>query len=320
MLADRRRRLDIDKRDKDAAEKAERRAKAEARRESNKIAPSTAKTNQAMYAQQQRKRQAEAKLERDRILREIKSDGQARKEKEELRKQLARARADGNDGAGGLVDRQISSEVAESRPRIMKDCAVQVRILDGSTVRSKFSSEMTLSKDVRAWVDEQRRNNGDIPYTFKQILTPSPNRAITISEEEQSLQSLNFTPSVNLVIVPVQGYTAAYAGTPGLISKWLSSRHSMISTGTSMITDALGTILELGRTFQQESGPSTRMTPELTGPTAPVTGNDVNVRTLHLQREGRDDHQLHNGNQVRCPSPVRILIGSIVQPRLMQGS
>ena len=68
LLTERRQRLERDKKDKDAAEKAEKKAKADARRDAVANDPNSAKAKQASYAQQQRKRQQEAKLERERIL------------------------------------------------------------------------------------------------------------------------------------------------------------------------------------------------------------------------------------------------------------
>ena len=59
--------------------------------------PNSAKGKQATYAAQQRKRQQEAKLERDRILQQIEHDKAERKEKEEQRKALARAELEEKD-------------------------------------------------------------------------------------------------------------------------------------------------------------------------------------------------------------------------------
>lgn len=151
LLADRRRRLEIDKKEKDAADKAERKAKAEARKEAMVVAPDSAKAKQATYAAQQRKRQQEAKLERERILRQIEHDKAERKEKEERRKAIAKAEAEGNDGAGGLVDQQLASEVKSSKSTRSKECAVQIRLFDGSTIRSRFPSDHTLRGNVRPW-------------------------------------------------------------------------------------------------------------------------------------------------------------------------
>lgn len=299
LLADRRRRLEIDKMEKEAVEKAERRTKAEARREAMKTSPDSAQAKQASYAQQQRKRQQEARLERERIMGEIESNKRDRREKEERRKALVKAVSEGNDGAGGLVDRQISREVAEPRPTMSKYCAIQVRLLDGSTIRSKFPPDRTLRTDVRAWVDEQRQDE-DNPYTFKQILTPLPHRTITISEEEESLHSLGLSPSANLVMLPVQSYTAAYAGDSGMISRGLSAGYTVVSAGAGMVTGALGTVLGLGQTPQETATPAPS-TPIASDSRVSGTANENNIRTLNHQREGGDDrHQLYNGNQV-CP-------------------
>jgi len=299
LLADRRRRLEIDKMEKEAVEKAERRMKAEARREVMKTSPDSAQAKQASYAQQQRKRQQEARLERERIMGEIESNKRDRREKEERRKALVKAVSEGNDGAGGLVDRQISREVAEPRPTMSKYCAIQVRLLDGSTIRSKFPPHRTLRTDVRAWVDEQRQDE-DTPYTFKQILTPLPHRTITIFEEEESLRSLGLSPSANLVMLPVQSYTTAYRGGSGMISRGLSAGYTVVSAGAGMVTGALGMVLGLGQTPQETATPAPS-TPIASDSRVSGTANENNIRTLNHQREGGDDrHQLYNGNQV-CP-------------------
>jgi len=316
LLADRRHKLEVDKREKEAAEKAERRSEAEARRKAMEVEPESAQAKQASYAQQQRKRQQEARLERERIMRHIKSDKQARKEKEELRKTLSKAAAEGNDGAGGLVDQQLSSEVAGFRS-MSTDCALQVRLLDGSTIRSKFNPDQTLRTNVRAWIDEQRCD-GDIPYTFKQILTPLPNRNITISEEDESLRLLGLTPSATLVMVPVQGYTAAYSGDPNLISRGLSAGYNVVSVGVIMVTRVLGKILgpAQGQTPSQEPAKPAQTTPVKSNPRAQGTGNEINVRTLHDQRVGPDDHQLYNGNQVCSSLSIRTLVACEVDVSL----
>ena len=300
LLADRRRRLEIDKKEKDAAEKAERKAKAEARKESMVVAPDSAKAKQATYAAQQRKRQHEAKLERERILRQIEHDKAERKEKEERRKANAKAEAEGTDGAGGLVDQQLASEVDFPKSTRTRECAVQVRLFDGSTVRGRFPSDGSLRGNVRPFID--REKSDDIPYTFKQVLTPMPNRTLSISEEEETLQSLGFIPSATLVIVPVQGYTAAYSGGQGIVSKGASAGYNIVSAGAGIVTGAFGTFLGLGR------GTATGEVPDAdahgsavqgnAGVDAAETGSGINIRTLQDQRDDQNDHQLYNGNQV----------------------
>jgi len=296
LLAERRQRLERDKKDKDAAEKAEKKAKADARLDAITKNPDSAKAKQASYAQEQRRRQQEAQQERERVLREIENDKATRKEKEQQRKALAQAEAEGNDGVDGLANQQLAQEATQSRPKTSKKCAVQVRVFDGSTIRQRFPSDQTLRSHVRPWIENQR-SDGDTPYTFKQILNPMPNRTLSISEEEESLQSLGLTPSATLIMVPVQGYTAAYAGEPGLLSKGVSTGYNVLSTGAGMITGALSTFLGVGQPnleSQQASSGSNQDAQQDTPPTA----SKIKVRTLQDQRSDKEDHQLYNGNQV----------------------
>ena len=299
LLADRRRRLAIDKKEKDAAEKAERKAKAEARKEAMVAAPDSAKAKQASYASQQRKRQQEVKLERERILRQIEHDKAERKEKEDRRKAVAKAEAEEADGAGGLIDQQLASEV--SPPRVMRsgDCAVQIRLFDCSTIRTKFPSDQTLRGNVRPWIDQTKSD--DVPYTFKQVLTPLSNRTFSISEEEEPLQSVGLSPSATLVIVPIKGYTAAYNGGQGIVSKGASAGYNIVSAGAGIVTGAFGTILGLGRATAPEELPSAHDITTLRNTDADTTGtgSGINVRTLQDQRDNQDHYQLYNGNQVR---------------------
>lgn len=299
LLAERRRRLEVDQKEKEAAESADRKAKADARQAAIMTDPNSAKAKQATYAAQQRKRQQEAKLERERILQQIEHDKAERKEKEEQRKALARAEVQEKDDSA-LADEQLKNESSRPRPTRSKECAIQVRMFDGSNIRHKFSSEATLRTDVRAWIDKERLD-GDIPYTFKQILTPLPNRTLSISDEEESLQSLGLTPSATLVMVPVQGYTDAYDH-QGLVSRGASTGYSIVSGGAGMIAGALKTVLGFG---QATGRPNEVQENETVGDRAPETrgaGPSINIRTLRDQRDGLDAHQLYNGNQVRILS------------------
>ena len=297
VLEERRKRLERDKKEKDAKAKAERRAIAEARKDINQAEPGSAKAKQASYAQEQRKRQQEAKLERERILRDIENDKAARREKEEQRKAQAKAEAEGADQTDGLANDQLAREDAQFKSKSSKDCALQVRLFDGSTIRQRFAADQTLRKDVRPWIEEQR-SDGATPFTFKHILTPMPNRTLSISDEEESLQALGLTPSATLIMVPVQGYTSAYAADSGLLSRGISAGYNVLSTGAGMITGALGTFLGIGQTAPQPEQATT--TSEQSSPQASSTGSKINVRTLRDQRSDRDDHQLYNGNQVSC--------------------
>lgn len=298
LLADRRRRLEVDRREKDAAEKAERKAKAEARKEAMTVAPDSARAKQASYAAQQRKRQQEQKLERGRILSHIEHDKSERKAKEERRKAIAKAESKNTDGALEIIERQLATEFGSPRLTRSGECAVQIRLFDGSTIRSRFSSDQTLRGNVRPWIDSTKPD--DIPYTFKQVLTPMPNRTLSISEEEENLKSLGFSPSVTLVIVPVQGYTAAYSGGQRIISKGVSVGYNVMSAGAGIVGGALQTLLGLGQSTTPGELPDSHNTRTQGIPEADSTGTgtNTNIRTLRDPRNDQADQQLYNGNQV----------------------
>lgn len=280
-------------------EKAERKTKAEARKASTITDPGSAKAKQATYAQQQRQRQQDARLERERVRVRIGQDKADRKEKEEARK-AARAHSDANDGAGGLVDQQLANEMSRSKLSNTKECAIQVRLFDGGTIRKRFMSDSTLRREVRKWVDEVRPD-GDFPYTFKQILAPLPNRTLSISDEEDNLHSLGLAPSATLVMVPIQGYTDAYDDNQSFLSKGVAVGYNAVSAGAGLVNGALLTVLGLGQATAQEQGPSNQ---EDTRPAVPEsssresTSGIINIRTLRDQQGNRDDHQFYNGNQV----------------------
>ena len=128
MLAEGRQRLEKSKADKEAAEKAERKAKAEARRHATDAEPSSAKGQQAIYAHNQRKKKQEAKAERERILKDIENNRAERKEKDALKKAIAKAETEGYDGAPGLDEDQLKREVSQSQSRTSQECAIQVCI------------------------------------------------------------------------------------------------------------------------------------------------------------------------------------------------
>ncbi|KAL8644832.1 MAG: hypothetical protein Q9210_007048, partial [Variospora velana] len=193
VMEARRRRLEADKALKDAAAKGKKKMAAQV-------------SKQSLHGQEQCKRKQEAKEERARILRAIENDKAERKDKEARRRALIRAEAVAEVGeatdvyhAGELHEPRPSPKgSATSRPR---QCSLLVRLFDGTTIRGKFEPDQTLGNVVRAWIAEQRAD-GDSPFTLKQVLTPLPNKIITMSEECESLQSLGLLPSATFVIVP----------------------------------------------------------------------------------------------------------------------
>jgi hypothetical protein len=242
------------------------------------------------YALMQKKRQQDARSERARILKRVEDDKEERRAKEANRKEEARAALKPDDPQTSITTQPISTNLRRPSKDHDSDCALQVRLFDGTTIRSRFSPHDTLRKEVRQWVDAQR-DDGDVPYTFKQVLTPLPNKNITVSEEEESLQSLELNPSATLILVPVKDDTSAYkGGATGYISKGISAGVGLVSSTINMVTGTLGSFL--GRTVHAE-GQAEHETSSLSHASAAA-----NVRTLRDQGERLEEHQLYNGNTV----------------------
>ncbi|KAH7308456.1 ubiquitin-related domain-containing protein [Stachybotrys elegans] len=176
---------------------AERKAK-EARAEAEAVADAEAARAHKQAELVKKKRQQDAE-ERQRILKRIEDDRAERRsramerEKEKIE----------NQSAGDVTS-------APSTTRIGAMTAIQVRLMDGSTMRSRFKTDAT-AQEVRKWVDENRTGEKQ-PYTFKHLLTPLPNKNIDATEEDKSLVDLGLAPSATLILIPVQNYTSAYEG------------------------------------------------------------------------------------------------------------
>ncbi|KAL8641399.1 MAG: hypothetical protein Q9228_001788 [Teloschistes exilis] len=300
MMEERRRRLEIDKATKEAAETEKRKSIAQARREAAGTTSVTTVSKQSRYAQEQRKRQQEAKADKDRILREIENNKVERKEREEQRRALAKAKAVeilSPESAEASIDQIVAKNWTPDAQ--LRSCSLQIRLFNGATLRGRFASGQTISKDIRSWIASQR-TDGDTPFTLKQILSPLPNRTITISEEQESLQCLGLLPSATLVMVPINGYVGAYNSHPGILSKAMAAGYNTAWAGGEMFRDVMETFLGFGRAAsndqdsvaeeQRQQGPSIKAR------TASVEG--PKFRTLRRHGDADDDHHLYNGNQV----------------------
>ncbi|KAK5636880.1 hypothetical protein RRF57_012592 [Xylaria bambusicola] len=191
--------------------KARAEAEDEARRRVNERCGCEPPNAEQAHANEIKLRKQQANEERKRILKRIEDDKRARKEREaaerRARQQLsndATAEADSNSGGSSIPLRERLPKAGQG-----DYCNLQVRLLDGSTIRTRFASDKTLGTDVRKWVDEER-TDGDAPYSFRVVLTPLPNKVIAAQEESKSLLSLGLAPSATLVLIPTP-YSAAYA-------------------------------------------------------------------------------------------------------------
>ena len=306
LLAERRLKLEKQKKEREAAERAERKAKTEARNAAITNDPASTKAKQATWVQQQKERKKENELERQRILRQIEHDKQERKEKEERRKALANAEA-GHEEDEDSLDvpgegrKDTSAQQGSHSAASSQQCALQIRLFDGSTVRKRFTSDQTIAAHVRPWVEEQISG---VPFTFKVLLTPLPNRRLEESEETQTLGELGLAPSSTLILVPIQNFKTAFSGTSGPVGRSFASAYNAIASLLGMIWSLLATFLGVGQSPQQQR-PGEE--PESTGnekgkgqnPPPSSSSSKIRIRTLHDQRREENKNEFYNGNQVR---------------------
>ncbi|KKF93558.1 UBX domain protein [Ceratocystis platani] len=155
-------------------------------------------------------RQRNAQLaEKKRILQQIEDDKLARRQRA-----ADRSAAKLTPGA---VATALASAPSSSISRSSNDAmaALQVRLQDGTSLRSRFSRDTTLAGDVRDWVSRERAAKGlpDSAYQFKLVLTPQPNRLLDGADEDKPLHAIGLTPSATLVLVSTSGASSAYANT-----------------------------------------------------------------------------------------------------------
>ncbi|CAG8982957.1 hypothetical protein HYALB_00003536 [Hymenoscyphus albidus] len=249
------------------------------------------------YALQRKKELEDARKERERILARVEADKAARRHEAELR---SKSRANVLAHQQEEATKAQSSSNSQSKKPAHRECALQVRMFDGSTIRSKFPSSGTIRADVRKWVDANLE--GDVPYNFKQVLTPLPNKDISLNEEEQDFQYLGLTPSATLILVPVKEFTEAYGsgGATGLIYKGASLGLGIVSGGVGLVTGTLGSIFGPGGA---NAGESAQQQPSGEGSTtsgSAVSGSSrIKVRTLRDQADGQNEQKFYNGNSLR---------------------
>lgn len=269
-------------------------------------------------SQQLAEKQRQAREERARVLKRIADDKAERKAKEEMRKQERRAElaaAAGSPSTGinitTLNDPAASASSAAPSSSVQRrhdQCALQVRLFDGSTIRTRLPAKATIAQDVRSWVDENRTDGKD-PYTFKVILTPLPNRAIDhATEEDKTLQELDLLPSSTLVLTPVDRYATAYtnmnAGLGNPVSKIITAVLAFVVNILGGIAGALGGVSNGGNGAAQGDEAGHEMDPPSSSAAAAAqaqaTGRDGGGRVRGFQNpdDRRKEHQLYNGNSV----------------------
>lgn len=334
LLTEAERRREAARKEREDLER-ERRRKAKGKLPAEENDPSKTRQSDAVKkaSQQLAERQRQAREERARVLRLIEDDKAERRARQE-RERLERQGESPGVPPTPTLPAGGSSDVAPSSPAARRhdQCAIQVRLLDGSTIRSRFASGATLARDVRPWIDGAR-TDGSGPYTFKVILTPRPNRAIDhAGEEEQSLADLGLAPSATLVLTPVDRYSSAYtnvnAGLTSPVSRLVTAVLAFVANILGGIAGALGGLGGSGAGSEGGAGGSgggraadghgsedggssggrQDAVSQGSSSAAQASGRDgggaggARIKGFQNPDDSKKDYQLYNGNSVRCPS------------------
>ncbi|KAJ5566369.1 hypothetical protein N7535_008007 [Penicillium sp. DV-2018c] len=173
---------------------------------------------------------------------------------------------------------------------------LQVRLFDGSSVRSSFTPTQTIRDDVRPWLDAKMEGDKR-PYNLKHVLTPLPSETLSASQEAQTLRDLGLGSTANLVMVPVSTYTDAYSAAGSLPVRGISAIYSLASSAASTATGIVGSFLGYG-SAEVASEPASSSAPPAGGNTQRPRTGGPNIRTLRDQQDERGNSQLYNGNQL----------------------
>ncbi|KAI0475812.1 hypothetical protein GGR56DRAFT_692907 [Xylariaceae sp. FL0804] len=286
---------------------------ADDRRQEDRGAPGpSAEASQSSYAQQMRQRKLQASDERRRILDKIENDKVERK-KREADERRARQLLSGNaDAAHESGNQEASSSIplSTNMPRgggaqAADHCSLQVRLLDGSSLRRRFAGDQTLGQDVRRWVDAER-TDGDAPYAFRVVLTPRPNAAVAPAREAEPLAALGLAPSATLILVPVRHASAFAATTAALSSHGAVARPvlGLFEYVYSAVWAVVGGLLGLfrGGGGGGGGGGSEAAGEEIPLETRAVGGggaaSNSRIRGFRNPEDRRDAQPLYNGNSL----------------------
>lgn len=265
------------------------------------------KKAQMSAAAQARMAKQVQKSELERVLAMVEADKQARRAKEEEKRMLRRQQQE----EAGVLSEEKSIRVTRMPSRgPASACQLQVRMFDGSTLRSQFPAACSLKTDVRPWVDESlslpdpaaksQKKRRVPPYTFKQILTPLPNKSLSAGDEEQTLQSLDLLPSATLVLVPVQSYTEAYNAED---SGMMGHLYASIMGFLMMLWEMLKSLTGVGHVRPNEQVPPSPLHTGETSDSSQASGSEkaqqasVKFRTLH-DDDPRRNQEFYNGNSL----------------------
>lgn len=203
------------------------------------------------------------------------------------------------DAGSGVAPSKEASTPRQPLPP--KQYRLQVRLFDGSSVRNTFAPAHTIRGNVRPWLDGLLQNEKR-PYNLKHILTPLPNRTLTIADEERTLEDLGLGSTANLVMIPINSYTEAYTSSgPSLPVRAAYSAYGLLSSAVGTATALVGSFIGYNPTPSDSPGssPTSSSSPGNGGRSPqPAASRGPRIRTLRDQREEQNDSQLYNGNQL----------------------
>ncbi|KAF2415795.1 hypothetical protein EJ08DRAFT_654828 [Tothia fuscella] len=271
--------------------------RAEPEAEAEASTPNANAPARANWLAEQRQRQQDSRRERERVLAQIEADKAERKAKRENERKERIEREKGVEAKGAVP---IRGDALKKRSSA-ETAKLQVRLLDGGTIRDTFPSDGNLIANVRPWIDSNLDTKA--PYTFKQILAPQPARSISMSEEQETLQDLGLLPTATLVLQPVSSYAEAY-GTSASTGGILNVPYNVVAGTYGFVSGTLtGAARWLRGGTYEEPGPNGQILGESHERHAPqnaaTVAQGVRVRTLADQRADRgEDQQFYNGNSL----------------------
>jgi hypothetical protein len=275
------------------------------------------RAQQAEYRRLQKEREQKARDERERIKAQIRADHEERRRREAVQKQNDAANAAGiplDDSTKTSSDTTNPSTSTNSSKPQSGLVRVQVRTFSGTPLSTTFPSTGTITSNIRPWLDSQPDPDHpeasssltrNIPYDFKLILTPLPNRKIEAAEEELPLTDLGIRGSCTFVITPVRGYVESYGGHHMGDGGW-----GMVKGGYNLVSGTVGAVgsavAGIGKGLFGFGGPAATQQQEQAGMQSEQGSGEssghqsVRVRTLADQRADeqrrRGDQQFYNGN------------------------
>ncbi|CCT69804.1 related to UBX7 UBX (ubiquitin regulatory X) domain-containing protein [Fusarium fujikuroi IMI 58289] len=276
ILAERAARLQAQKEENERKVKEERARTKEKAKAEAEAGMDTDNARAHKQAEAVRKKKQKDQEEKARILKRIEDDKAERRLRAELREKQKIDNLKGGDVAASLVNAPETKLSSSSKSGAIT--ALQVRLFDGSTLRNRFKTTAHL-KEVRQWVDENR-GDGSQPYTFKQVLTPLPNKNIDETEEDKPLGDLGLFPSSTLVLIPVKKFTTAYDESQGIVSRVIGFILSIFTWIFSLFGG--------GDDRAGHRGPMND---------APASSQE-RVQSFQNRRDHQRDQQLYNGNSL----------------------